>query len=307
MNHRKKSLLIVGVATLLLATGLTNSDDEKAVKKFGLPGVVQINDTLYYDEAEIANIDWREYCYWTAKVFGINSDEFKNALPDTSVWGEADTSLFYFNEHYFRHPTYNLYPVVGVNQKQAEAFCKWRSDRVFERLLIDLKKIEERRNQTDNNFFTIEKYLNDTYQGTLKGKKIRFFPEYRLPTLSERKIFMAYSDSLDKAQYAKCKNKSCKECSVLGADIQSRDKNSVQNKYNDIVAQVQSSCAYKRNGALHHLRGNVSEWSSEDGIAFGGGWNDLKQRIIETDTFHTNSANAYTGLRCVCNWREWEK
>ena len=35
-------------------------------------------------------------------------------------------------EYYFRHPSYNYYPVVGVTWKQANDFCLWRTDGVNE-------------------------------------------------------------------------------------------------------------------------------------------------------------------------------
>lgn len=50
--------------------------------------------------------------------------------PDTLVW-VADYTYSY-NEPmlrtYFWHPGYDTYPVVGVNWKQASAFCVWRSN-----------------------------------------------------------------------------------------------------------------------------------------------------------------------------------
>ena len=50
--------------------------------------------------------------------------------PDTLVW-VADFTYSY-NEPmcrtYFWHPGYDTYPVVGINWKQASAFCVWRSN-----------------------------------------------------------------------------------------------------------------------------------------------------------------------------------
>ncbi len=52
------------------------------------------------------------------------------AYPDTLVW-IADFTYSY-NEPmatmYFWHPSYDNYPVVGVNWKQANAFCVWRTN-----------------------------------------------------------------------------------------------------------------------------------------------------------------------------------
>ncbi|MCD4698243.1 MAG: SUMF1/EgtB/PvdO family nonheme iron enzyme [Bacteroidales bacterium] len=55
--------------------------------------------------------------------------EVVNIYPDTLVW-LYDYS-YSFNEpltqKYFYHPAYDNYPVVGVNWKQAKAFCVWRT------------------------------------------------------------------------------------------------------------------------------------------------------------------------------------
>ena len=59
--------------------------------------------------------------------------EVINVYPDTLAW--LHDYAYSFNdpmtERYFWHPAYDNYPVVGVNWKQATAFCIWRS-RYFE-------------------------------------------------------------------------------------------------------------------------------------------------------------------------------
>lgn len=50
--------------------------------------------------------------------------------PDTLVW-MRDFSYSYnepMSKRYFAHPSFGNYPVVGVNWKQAVAFCKWRTN-----------------------------------------------------------------------------------------------------------------------------------------------------------------------------------
>jgi formylglycine-generating enzyme len=55
--------------------------------------------------------------------------EVINVYPDTLCW--IHDYVYSFNdpmtEKYFWHPAYDNYPVVGVNWKQASAFCIWRT------------------------------------------------------------------------------------------------------------------------------------------------------------------------------------
>lgn len=52
-----------------------------------------------------------------------------NVYPDTLAWIHDFTYSFNdpITNMYFWHPAYDEYPVVGVNWKQATAFCVWRS------------------------------------------------------------------------------------------------------------------------------------------------------------------------------------
>ncbi len=63
------------------------------------------------------------------------------AYPDTTVWMKMFT--YSYNEpithQYFWHPSFNNYPVVGVNWYQANAFAHWRTK--FWRSYRDSKKV----------------------------------------------------------------------------------------------------------------------------------------------------------------------
>ncbi|MHA0111623.1 hypothetical protein ACXYUI_31710, partial [Klebsiella pneumoniae] len=73
------------------------------------------------------------------------------AKPDTLVWRSELAYNEPFVEYYFRHPSYNYYPVVGVSWKQAVDFCTWRTSRVNELELIKKGYINKTNIKTELN------------------------------------------------------------------------------------------------------------------------------------------------------------
>src|ERR1700722_6861697 len=81
--------------------------------------------SFYMDETEVTNTDYREYLYWTNKVFGPNYPQvYVKALPDTLVWRSKLAFMEDMVKYYLRHPSYQDYPVVGLNWLQANDYCK---------------------------------------------------------------------------------------------------------------------------------------------------------------------------------------
>ena len=108
--------------------------------------------SFYMDETEVTNLSYREYLYWTKRVFPPSDKNYKHiyesALPDTLVWRNRLGANEIFVDNYLRHPAYNYYPVVGVNWIQATKYADWRTDRVNERILIDQGLIKSDINKT---------------------------------------------------------------------------------------------------------------------------------------------------------------
>ena len=78
----------------------------------------------YYDLASAAK---RDNAGLNKSNFIIRNDQ--KIYPDTLVW-MRDFSYSYnepLTKIYFSHPSYGNYPVVGINWKQAVAFCHWRT------------------------------------------------------------------------------------------------------------------------------------------------------------------------------------
>ena len=177
-----------------------NVEQDVAFEWNALPRRVTVS-SFYLDETETSNIDYREYLYWVQRVFGESYPEvYLNALPDTLVWREELSYNEPFVETYFRHPSYDDYPVVGVSWLQAQEFCKWRTDRVNEMLLIERGILNPNMEQKDEDNFNTEAYLVGQYQGDVRKnlkdirtggeRSVRFedgilLPDYRLPTEAE--------------------------------------------------------------------------------------------------------------------------
>jgi len=168
--------------------------------------------SFYIDQTEVANIHYREYLHWLDAVF--DDDQYKavrqGALPDTLCWRSELAYNEPLVEYYFRHPSYNYYPVVGVTWKQANDFCLWRSDRVNERILVEKGYVNKNQlkslvGQGQDNF-TTKSYLMGQYSPQpgkpnkknnplmdANGKPRNYvtfedgylLPNYRLPTEAE--------------------------------------------------------------------------------------------------------------------------
>ncbi len=166
--------------------------------------------SFYIDKTEVANIHYREYLSWIERTFDDPMYEavVNGARPDTLVWRSELAANEPLIDYYFRHPSYNNYPVVGVSWRQASDFCIWRSNRVNELILVQkglasansLKTIQS---QGEENF-TTKSYLLGIYTTqAAKNKKSPLMdengrprnyakiedgilmPDYRLPTEAE--------------------------------------------------------------------------------------------------------------------------
>lgn len=134
--------------------------------------------SFYIDETEVSNADWLEYLHWISQNYKDEGRAYYDALPDTLVWRNPLSYNEPYVTFYFRHPSFQDYPVVGVSWDQANAYCQWRTDRVNEHILrqqgilTDYKTLKEQQNNT-NQAFNTDLYLNGQYQGQgIDGKNM---------------------------------------------------------------------------------------------------------------------------------------
>lgn len=154
--------------------------------------------SFFMDEAEVTNLEYLFYLQYLEKVYPPSDDNYRKiyqaALPDTLVWRDALGFNELLTETYLRHPSYSDYPVVGVSWLQATEYCKWRTDRVNEKILMekgvlkslfDMDSVEvEGKNRFDTETYLANPNLLFDGDENIYGRGL---PDYTQSTKKKRK------------------------------------------------------------------------------------------------------------------------
>ncbi|HET7117873.1 MAG TPA: SUMF1/EgtB/PvdO family nonheme iron enzyme, partial [Hanamia sp.] len=215
--------------------------------------------------------------------------------PDTLVW-VRDFAYSYnepMSKQYYSHPAFGNYPVVGVNWKQASAFCEWRTQ-----------------------------YLNSYL--TSKGRATE--TNFRLPTEAQWEYAARGGRSQSPYPWGGPYLRNRKGC--LLANFKPGRGNYPEDGG---FYTVRADAYWPNDFGLYCMAGNVAEWTSslyyEGGYNFqsdmnpdirwnskdqdpprmkrkvvrGGSWKDVGYYLqVSTRTFeYMDTAKSYIGFRCV--------
>ncbi|UJH66336.1 gliding motility lipoprotein GldK [Allomuricauda sp. SCSIO 65647] len=265
----------------------------------------EIMDSLYLPEEESYNgqrtfdVTKLKYQYTWMDIeaaararAGKRSDFIKKEeleiYPDTTVW-IRDFEYSYnepMHNDYFWHDAYSDYPVVGVNWKQAKAFCHWRT-----------------------------KFKNDDQKS--RGKQ--FVNQFRLPTEAEWEY--AARGGIEGGTYPWGGPYVISDTGCFMANFKPQRGDYAA----DAALYTVEAKSYEPNDYnLYNMAGNVSEWtnSSYDPGAYqyvstmnpnagtgqnerkvirGGSWKDVAYflQVSTRDYEYQDSARSYIGFRTV--------
>ena len=147
-------LLSVMCFSTISAQQLTPKKQQKIAERVNLTAFA---GNILCDKSYVRNVDWLEYQWWLEKTYGKESEQYNSSILDVSAARALipDSVVGV----YFHHPQYRRCPVLGVSPAQAAAYCRWRTDRVAEAMLIQELKIRSFNFTTDTKTFTLDDYI----------------------------------------------------------------------------------------------------------------------------------------------------
>lgn len=252
------------------------------------PGVVMVANNLFIDETEITNQYWRDLLHWHNLIHGTS----KGLMPlDFGGIQPCDSLYLASSEYYFGHPNFSDYPVTNITKQQALSYCKWRSERVFQIILLRDKYITHDVWEDSTNFFSIDKYFSQSYP-TKKFDPNLLIPMYTLPSCNEVKYILESADSSEIKKFEKTSERKkigygYRKCE-LEYPFPTTVYKSPPNPY-----------------GIYNGNNNVSELMAEDSISGNNYMNNNPEGVCSTTEFQV--PNPYTGMRCICHWVTYDE
>lgn len=236
-------------------------------------------DGFYISESEVTNGQYQLYLKSLKRKNQMEA--YHKAKPDTTVWGEALRNDDPYMMHYFQHPAYKNYPLVGVTKEQANNYCKWLSDslnssntklKVTIRLPSRSEWIRAARGDNKNQYYS------------MTGPKLRNWKGlylYNHKVVGEQNIYM---------------DTETKQCMVLP-----RSSMSYTNLDDGALITTEVKSYWSNDFGTYNMCGNVAEMIADDSIALGGSWLDPGFDIRIESAKPATKPSCLIGFRVVAN------
>lgn len=225
------------------------------------PGVVLITPNFGVDRNEMTNIDYKEYLYYYEKKYGKDSREYKKLIPDSTIW---DRNQILTDDS------------VKLNYHlPLSSFYLWHS--AYERHpVVGVSYIQAKAYCEWRSFLVNERYA--IYHA--KNPNDKSIPKkitYRLPSPEEWENFSIIDSVYLASEYK----------------IRKISKNHFRSDLtNRVMLKPPNSIG------LCDLDGNVSEMTSEEGLAKGEHWAQAFLKTTGKDVKY-KKPKAWIGFRCV--------
>jgi gliding motility-associated lipoprotein GldK len=210
--------------------------------------------------------------------------------PDTTTWIK-DFSYSYnepMHNDYFWHQAYGQYPVVGVNWKQAKAFCAWRT--LKKNTFIKTKKVG--RNQANNFRLPIESEWEYAARGGLQSATYPWGGPY---AKNDRGCFLANFKPM-RGDYAA-------DGALYTVEAKSYEPNgyNLYNMAGNVAEWTDSSYDPNSYEYVSSMNPNNTDKSNKRKAVRGGSWKDVAYFLqVGTRTFeYADSARSFIGFRTV--------
>ncbi len=236
-------------------------------------------DTFYMSNHEVTNA---EYLAFVMDAKEKDPALYFQILPDTLVWKNVISYNEPYVTYYFRHQAYSDYPVVGIRHEQAEAYCKWLTN----------KYLGEPKRKFRNASFRLPTINEWTYAAN-GGLDQPMFPWHGLYMQNKDGAWLANFTIVDQQDIA-----------YTTYQVQGKDGN-VESKKLLVAIPGHGVGTYfytapvmthvHNDYGLYNMAGNVEEYVAEKGITKGGSWFDtgyyLRNSVEEKyDSLHNTSA-----------------
>ena len=227
----------------------------------------------------------------------IRTEQVK-VYPDTTVWIKDFTYSYNEPMHndYFWHKAYGEYPVVGVKQSQAVAFCEWRT--LYKNSYIKSKK--KSRDLVNKFRLPSESEWEYAARGGLQSATYPWGGPY---IKNDRGCFLA-NFKPTRGDYAA-------DNALYTVEAKSFDPNGY-NLYNMAgnVAEW-TATAYDANAYeyMSTMSPNVQDNKNKRKVVRGGSWKDVSimLQVATRDYEYADSARSYIGFRTVQDYMGTQK